>query len=96
MTVYVPLPGSQKRLLPKSQVWAGREPIGIGQPDGTCSARLETPRRLRSALHWSRRQSHSRSARPRTHEQPPEQHGASQEDLDKVESFRRSSTTCSW
>ena len=85
MTVYVPLPGSQKRLLPNSR------PAGPVNPSefALLTVRVRSagdPKALEKRVY-------EQAAKPLaqreylTHEQLAEQHGASPEDLDKVEAF---------
>jgi len=85
MAVYVPLPGSKKSLLPNSR------PAGPVNPSELVSLTV----RVRSALDPKELQKrvYEQAAKPLakreylTHEQLAEQHGASKEDLDKVEAF---------
>lgn len=85
MTVYVPLPGSQKKLLPNSR------PAGPVNPSELASLTV----RVRSAGDPKALEKHvyEQAAKPLaqreylTHEQLAEQHGASKEDIDKVEAF---------
>ena len=85
MTVYVPLPGSKKSLLPNSR------PAGPVNPSELASLTV----RVRSAGDPKALQKrvYEQAAKPLakreylTHEQLAEQHGASKEDLDKVEAF---------
>ena len=85
MAVYVPLPGSKKSLLPNSR------PAGPVNPSELASLTV----RVRSAGDPKALQKrvYEQAAKPLakreylTHEQLAEQHGASKEDLDKVEAF---------
>jgi kumamolisin len=85
MTVYVPLPGSKKSLLPNSR------PAGPVNPSELASLTV----RVRSAGDPKalEKRVYEQAAKPLakreylTHEQLAEQHGASKEDLDKVEAF---------
>ena len=85
MAGYVPLPGSNKSLLPNSR------PAGPVNPSELASLTV----RVRSAGDPKalQRRVYEQAAKPLakreylTHEQLAEQHGASKEDLDKVEAF---------
>ncbi|MGO9384097.1 MAG: protease pro-enzyme activation domain-containing protein [Mycobacterium sp.] len=85
MAVYVPLPGSKKSLLPNSR------PAGPVNPSELASLTV----RVRSAGDPKalEKRVYEQAAKPLakreylTHEQLAEQHGASKEDLDKVEAF---------
>jgi kumamolisin len=85
MAVYVPLPGSNRTLLPNSR------PVGPVDPSEMASVTV----RLRSAGDPKSlvKKAYELAATPMadrtylTHEQLEAQHGASQEDLDKVEHF---------
>ena len=85
MTVYVPLPGSTKNLMPNSR------PAGPVNPSELASLTVRVraagdPKALEKRVY-------EQAAKPLakreylTHEQLAEQHGASKEDLDKVEAF---------
>jgi kumamolisin len=85
MAVYVPLPGSKKSLLPHSR------PAGPVNPSELASLTV----RVRSAgdPQALEKRVYEQAAKPLakreylSHEQLAEQHGASKEDLDKVEAF---------
>jgi kumamolisin len=85
MTVYVPLPGSKKSLLPNSR------PAGPVNPSELASLTV----RVRSAgdPEALEKRVYEQAAQPLakreylTHEQLAEQHGATKEDLDRVEAF---------
>jgi kumamolisin len=85
MAVYVPLPGSQKSLLPNSR------PAGPVDPSELASLTVRVrstgdPKALEKRVY-------EQAAKPLakreylTHEQLAEQHGASKDDLDKIEAF---------